>query len=116
MLLSEFLQPISINPSSTEFNSPPASMGNLLEMSNLVHSATCLPLQSSIDTPASRSEHVAGRSRTTVRGPIDHPHAVLLEMPQPVGLNPLQIEMERIQMDKEQALKRHEDMVRPRCL
>ncbi|XP_041027437.1 uncharacterized protein LOC121267581 isoform X1 [Juglans microcarpa x Juglans regia] len=105
-------QPISTNPSSTEYNSLPASLGNLLVFSNLLHSAICLPLPSSIDIPAGRSEHVADRSRTTVPGPlIDHPHAVLPEMPQPVCLNPLQIEMERIQKDKEQALKRHQDMI-----
>lgn len=86
-----------------------------MELPNLVHPVV-LPLQSSIDMHVTRSEDVADTNCTTVPGRTNyHPQAVaaLPEMPQLIRLDPLQIEMERIQKYKEQALQMHQDMVRP---
>lgn len=137
-LASEQL-PIFINPSSTRHNlaSIPASVGiqhhqssgscsysqealtpmelpleDLPELSDLMHPIMGLPPQPFIVTPVSGSEHLPDRSRTNVPGPVNY-HTqvvpVIAEMPQPVCLNPLQLQMEGIQKDKDQGFKIHKN-------
>ncbi|XP_050243059.1 uncharacterized protein LOC126691856 isoform X4 [Quercus robur] len=124
--------PISIYPSSTEHNlaSIPASSGiqhhqssgshsysqealtprsppleNLLEFSDVMHPVMDLPLEPFIVMPESGSEHLPYRS---ISGPVNYHTQFVPVIPErPVCLNPLQIEMERIQRDKEQAFKIH---------
>ncbi|GMY14764.1 chromodomain-helicase-DNA-binding protein 2-like isoform X2 [Fagus crenata] len=137
-LASEQL-PIFINPSSTRHNlaSIPGSVGiqhhqssgscsysqealtpmelpleDLPELSDLMHPIMGLPPQPFIVTPVSGSEHLPDRSRTNVPGPVNY-HTqvvpVIAEMPQPVCLNPLQLQMEGIQKDKDQGFKIHKN-------
>ncbi|XP_065632372.1 uncharacterized protein LOC112025285 isoform X3 [Quercus suber] len=124
--------PISIYPFSTEHNlaSIPASSGiqhhqssgshsysqealtprsppleNLLEFSDIMHPVMDLPLEPFIVMPESGSEHLPYRS---ISGPVNYHTQFVPVIPErAVCLNPLQIEMERIQRDKEQAFKIH---------
>jgi hypothetical protein len=92
---------------------------DLPELSDLMHPIMGLPPQPFIVTPVSGSEHLPDRSRTNVPGPVNY-HTqvvpVIAEMPQPVCLNPLQLQMEGIQKDKDQGFKIHKNRVCPSCL
>lgn len=79
-----------------------------------MHPVMDLPLEPFIVMPESGSEHLPYRS---ISGPVNYHTQFVPVIPErPVCLNPLQIEMERIQRDKEQAFKIHNHRVCPRCL